>query len=134
MKKILFLILVISSFMLLSCTDGGKQNETLHYNTVNIIIDGQVKYTAKYENDAQTTALNLLKKICDEFSIDYSHLDGYINAVDGYSNTAQKGWLYFFNGEMPDVGASDYTITKGFDNTIDFKYMKYSEAFPENNE
>ncbi len=137
MKKILFLVLLVSIFMLFSCADGKsqhEQNDALHYNTVNITIDRELKYTAKYENNAQTTALDLLEKICNEFSIDFSHLDGYINSVDGYNNTAQKGWMYFFNGEMPDVGASDYIITKGYDNTVDFKYMNYSEAFPETNE
>lgn len=153
MKKFLHLILivVIAATVLSSCksddtalddvlqnTDDVQQNvqvdnnaAELHYNTINIIEDGELKYTAKYENDAEITAFELLEKICADQNIEYGHLDGYVNSVDGLDNAADRGWLYYFNGEMPDVGASDYTIIKGFDNTVDFKYMKYSEAFSE---
>ena len=141
MKKLLFftLITLMTIFSLFSCVDSGKKptdndkntSGTAHYNTINIIVNGEVLHTAKYENNAQTTPFDLLVRICQDKKIEYAHLDGYVNSVSGYNNTADRGWLYFFNNQMPDVGASDYKITKGYDNTIDFKYMKYSEAFSE---
>lgn len=105
--------------------------ESNHYNTISIFIDHEIKYTAKYPNMGETTAFELLKMLCDNEEIELSHLDGYVNGIDGYSNTADKGWVYYFNGEMPDVGPDNYTIAKGHDNLVEFKYLKYSEAFPE---
>ena len=160
MKKILFLLLtaVFVVFSLISCNnndlpeqadpkvqqpevstsknnqpaDNGVQPEQGdYYNTINIVIDGEAKYTAKYPNTVEITVFELLKKICEDQNINYQHLEGYVNSIADYNNTATEGWIYYFNGEMPDVGASDCVISKGFDNTLDFKYMKYSEAFPE---
>lgn len=157
MKKILLLITIaiFAAVTLISCTSndvgeengdmrqnaddtvqdvqGEKEKESseLCYNTINIIEDGELKYSAKYENTEEITVFELLCKICADQNIEYGHLDGYVNSVDGLDNAADRGWLYYFNGEMPDVGAADYTIVKGFDNTVEFKYMKYTEAFGE---
>lgn len=157
MKRILLLatMAIFAAFTLISCTsndvdegngdisqnvddtaqnvqsENEKEVAELYYNTINIIEDGELKYSAQYENTAEITAFELLCKICDDQNIEYGHLDGYVNSIDGLDNAADRGWLYYFNGEMPDVGAADYTIVKGFDNTVEFKYMKYSEAFGE---
>lgn len=142
-KSIIFAIITLMSVVLLvSCGDNTDASiapsleernisDSAQYNTINIIVNGELIHTAKYENNTEITAFDLLKRICEEQGIEYSHLDGYVNSVSGYANTAESGWLYFFNNEMPDVGASDFKITKGYDNIVDFKFMKYSEAFPE---
>ena len=156
MKKVLItmMILCMSIFAFAACNEKSEVEvpendaeanvtvETLednaaaepqadHYNVISIFIDHNIKNTAKYPNTAEITAFDLLKKICDDEGIELSHLDGYVNGIDGYSNTADKGWVYYFNGEMPDVGPADYTIAKGHDNVVEFKYLKYSEVFPE---
>ncbi|MBE6687913.1 MAG: DUF4430 domain-containing protein [Ruminococcaceae bacterium] len=150
MKKFLFLVIFILLTMLFlaSCsnaentsiengditsevgTSGAVFDPNAKFNTISIIVDGEVKYSGKYENNESITAFELLKKFCEDNALEYAHLDGYVNSIAGYNNSAERGWLYFFNGEMPTAPASDYNIVKGYDNTIEFKYMKYSEAFP----
>ena len=88
-----------------------SQSEAEHYNRISIFIDHEIMNTAEYPNTGEMTAFELLKKICDDEGIELSHLDGYVNGIDGYSNTAEKGWVYYFNGEMPNVGPADYIIT-----------------------
>ena len=150
MKKTLLLLIlsVLTAIFLVSCQNDAQpvqesektvninaeqtEQQAEHYNTINVIINGETAYSAKYGNTAETTPLELLKKLCADNDIEVRHLDGYVNSVAGYTNAMDKGWIFFFNGKMPtDVGASDLKITKGYDNTVDFKYMMYSEAFPE---
>ncbi len=129
MKKTLLsaLMLVVVAVMFVGC----KSDSDVKYNTVNIIVNGEVRYTEKYENNSEITVFALLEKLCEDKKIEIKHLDGYVNSIDGLDNNAESGWLYYLNGEMPSVGANDCTILGGFDNTIEFKYLKYSEAFPE---
>ena len=147
-KTLLILILaVFSTVLLVSCkkdippiqepnvgnsVQAEQEPAAEHYNTINVIINGETVYSAKYGNVAETTPLELLKKLCADNEIEMRHLEGYVNSIAGYTNAVDKGWIFFFNEKMPtDVGASDLKITKGYDNTVDFKYMMYSEAFPE---
>ena len=152
MKKLLvtLMILCVSAFALTACNDKTESEankseeeenvavETLeenaeaeHYNRVSIFIGNEIMNTAKYPNMGEITVFELLKKLCDDEEIELSHLDGYVNGIAGYSNTGDEGWVYYFNGEMPDVGPESCTIAKGHDNLVEFKYLKYSEAFPE---
>lgn len=152
MKKVLItvMILCMAAFVFVACNDkaevevpenGAEENiavetleenvEAANHNRISIFIGENIKNTAKYPNTEEITAFELLKKLCDDEGIELSHLDGYVNGIDGYNNTADEGWVYYFNGEMPNVAASDYTILKGHDNVVEFKYLKYSEVFPE---
>lgn len=128
MKKYIFLTIMLFSaiFSFASCKNSEQK-----YNTVNIIIDGKTEYTAQYINDKETTALDLLKRICEDKNIKMEHLDGHVNSIAGINNTVHKTWVYDFNGQRPDVYPSNYIINKGYDNVINFSYLDRAKAFEE---
>ncbi|MBQ9940930.1 MAG: DUF4430 domain-containing protein [Clostridia bacterium] len=146
-KILVFISVCLLAFVMVSCRSDISENtntynydngeiksgdmEQTEYNTVNIYIGSELKYTKKYPNTSSVTVFDLIDTFCREQDIQLSHLDGYINGIDGVLNSADRGWFYYFNGNMPEASAADYTIVKGNDNVIDFKYLKFSEAFPE---
>jgi len=66
------------------------------------------------------TAMNALMKAADQLDLELDGASqGYIREINrrGYSGlrefdmTSQSGWMYKMNGIMPNVGASQYTIS-----------------------
>lgn len=69
---------------------------------------------------AGDTAMKALEKAADQLDLELDGASqGYIREINrrGYSGlrefdmTSQSGWMYKMNGEMPNIGASQYTIS-----------------------
>lgn len=66
------------------------------------------------------TAMNALKEAAKKLDLELDGADqGYVREINrrGYSGlrefdmTSQSGWMYKMNGKMPNIGASQYTIS-----------------------
>ena len=72
---------------------------------------------AEYEVDASETLWQVLKRVFDAHSFDYSNPSGnYISSINGlaeFTNGKNSGWMYTVNGTHPKVGVSAQYLKQG---------------------
>lgn len=63
------------------------------------------------------TALSALTTAAVEINLLYFIKDTafgpFVHTINGYIPSGDSGWLYAVNGQMPSVGASNYTLSPG---------------------
>lgn len=157
MKKTLCTALcVIFCFLLCSCSTGEKESyrdtctllieceEVLkHYDDLNkektgvVPEDGIIFAETECGFNEGESVYDVLRRVCNENKI---HLDASITPayntayVKGINNLYEfdcgefSGWTYMVNGELPQFGCSDYTLTQG--DRVVFHYIcEFSAEF-----
>ena len=79
------------------------------------------------------TLIRVFEDAVKENKLQYENNDSYISGISNiYAGDFGElsGWLYYVNGEIPDVGANDYILDDG--DEIAFVYFDdYNDAFVE---
>lgn len=112
-----------------------------HTEAIDVVVNNEQSVTLSIEGlyeDTQvpitsdTTALSLLEKLNEEdpglqLEIEtYEGLGSLVTAIAGQKNGDDNHyWQYTVNGEMPMVGAGDYTLTDGETVAWEFKASEF---------
>ena len=83
---------------------------------INIAVSGQ-----------EPTAEDAILAACQQEKLSYTLTDGLFDHFNGQASTATKGWLFYLNGQLSEVGAKEVKLEDGF--TIVMRYEDYQEAF-----
>lgn len=128
MKKIIsvFLAVLIFAFAFSGCT--GTEEKQL-FGTVAIVgPDGEmILDTELYVSAENATAADAVKEACSQVRLSYTYENGMFDNFGGIASGEEKGWLFYNDGELSEVGAGGCDIGNAFE--IEFKYENYSESF-----
>lgn len=114
---------LLVTFNVKNATNWLQNASTNHkdYNKVKNALEGFSQFQAiTIPVKVGDTAMNALVKAADQLDLELDGASqGYIREINrrGYSGlrefdmTSQSGWMYKMNGIMPNVGASQYTIS-----------------------
>lgn len=90
-------------------------------STEKTILDQQVVLTD------DMTAGRAVKDACQSQRMAYVVEDGLYSSFDGIASTQTDGWLFYYNGELPDNGADDVVLNDG--DIVEFRFVNFDEAF-----
>lgn len=146
MKRIIALVLaLIASVTVFSCKDNNSEAEIsvnlsvtcrevvenigneiygISEEKAEIVPESGIIYENNTScNDGRNAYELLIESLQDE-KIHYEASDGYIKSIGNiYEGDCGKysGWMFYVNGEIAEVGASDYVVKAG--DEIEFKYV-----------
>lgn len=75
----------------------------------------------------EANAGQAVKNACQSKGFAYQEKDGLYDGFGGVESTKTDGWLFYLNGEQPEVGANDAPVKEG--DLVEFRYLNYDEAF-----
>lgn len=84
--------------------------------------------TVAVKKDAPT-AQDALVQACQSKKLAYQNKNGLFDGFGGVESTQEDGWLFYFNGELPEKGVADVLLEDNGENLIEMKFVNYSEAF-----
>jgi hypothetical protein len=116
-KTLLFVITLMLLIALAACAPQADVPE---------VPDFSVEATATAA-DVGRSAADLLTQTMDDNGITYTVESGYFDNIGGFASTdSGDGWLFYYNGELPSVGAESITLNEG--DTVAFRWGNYYEA------
>jgi hypothetical protein len=97
-----------------------------HSAALTIDFGNRKTYSITQDIPATTSAFDLLQIVSSRQNIpltfkSYS-FGTLVESIDGLKNTPQKAWIYFVNGQSPNVGADKYLLQPG--DKVDWQYIK----------
>ena len=141
-KILAFFFAVVTLICLVSCSgnDGGLSCKvSVDCSAVSQQMDEKIapkdgKYILPLTEVTFTQGDTLDEVLISAFKenkLHYEATDGYFTAVGNlYTGDFgdMSGWLYYVNGEIPEIGTKEYTVNNG--DTIEFVYFDdYNKAF-----
>lgn len=129
------LMLVIGFFIGLNFdlekTASSQNSRNFSVDRATFIISIENTFPLVWANEVIPTGLSLfeiIKQKTSEKKIEFSYKDyggsmgAFITSINGFSNTKDKWWQYYVNGEYAKVGISNYKVQVG--DVIEFKLTK----------
>ncbi len=127
---------------------GGSSGGSSDSDKVKFSIKGPEGYilsTRSITFESGESVLDLTKRICDAYDIEFDPNRGYVSSIGGIAEKdygENSGWTYYIDGEKPNIGAgmidveagqriqwiytSDYTKDKDYDPNVSFNDMSSS--------
>lgn len=127
MKKLMSILMVLSMVLVLFTACGEKQ--TIKAEVKIISAEETLLETEVEVSGENPTVKDALLAACQQEKMAYTNKDGLFDNFGGIASTTEDGWLFYFNGELPDKGVSDVLLEKEGENLIEMKYENYNEAF-----
>lgn len=146
MKRIIaFVLALVTSVTVFSCKDNKSDNEinfklsvtcgevvenigSETYGISEEKIDIVPQNGIIFQNDVSCAdgrnAYEIIIELLQKEKLHYEASDGYIKSIGNiYEGDCGKysGWMFYVNGEIAEVGASDYVVKAG--DEIEFKYI-----------
>ncbi len=144
MKKTYKIILIASSLVLtlligfllglnfnIEKTASPQDSRSFSMDRATFVINTGKSMSLVWANEIIPSGLNLfeiLKMKAKEKDIEFSYKDYggsmgiFITSINGFSNTKDKWWQYYVNGEYAKVGISNYKVQVG--DVIEFRFDK----------
>ena len=127
MKKVLMLIIALLMTAMLFTACGEKDSIKAQVRIISAeetLLDTEVEVSGE-----NLMVKDALLKACQDNKMAYTNKDGLFDNSNGIASTLEDGWLFYFNGELPDKGVYDVPLKKDGENLIEMKYVNYAEAF-----
>lgn len=127
MKKVLMLIIALLMTVMLFTACGEKDSIKAQVRIISAeetLLDTEVEVSGE-----NLMVKDALLKACQDNKMAYTNKDGLFDNFNGIASTLEDGWLFYFNGELPDKGVYDVPLKKDGENLIEMKYVNYAEAF-----
>ncbi len=128
-KGFLSLFLLVSIFCLAACatTDTATTESSSTQEVVETQLTAVIAITVNDQTNTTEVTFSegdsLMAVLKDNFEI--KETSGLVTAIDGVSQDEAKGlyWMYDINGQMAEVGVSDYELQDG--DLIEFYQVVY---------
>ena len=127
MKKVFMLIIALLMTVMLFTACGEKDSIKAQVRIISAeetLLDTEVEVSGE-----NLMVKDALLKACQDNKMAYTNKDGLFDNFNGIASTLEDGWLFYFNGELPDKGVYDVPLKKDGENLIEMKYVNYAEAF-----
>ena len=118
----------VKAKLVVNCMEviDNLNNETyaIKQEKVDIVPENGVVFDSDVDYVPGTNAFDLLIEILKNNKIQFEAKDGYVRAIGNiYEGDCGKfsGWMFYINGNLSDVGATDYEVSEN--DIIEFKYV-----------
>lgn len=128
MKRSLLLLLVVLALALAACgVDGTGDQVTASFRLVGAEGEEILAYTEPAP--AGSSAADYILAACQSAKLAYTFSDGYFDNFNGVASGTEKGWLFYVDDAIAQLGAAEIELTEGL--RLEFRYTSFAEAFPE---
>lgn len=117
----IFALIAISGFLFLTYQNRQRNPQVQGTNDQKQVETAQANsYSVTYQGEDDKNVMELLKTKANVVT-KQSSFGEYVDEINGIKGgTDNKYWIFYVNGKMAEVGASDY-VTKSLD-TIEWKF------------
>lgn len=118
MLILLALAIIIAVISLLGFFQISNEKNIGNVTLIITVFDNSETHKYNFEN---ITALKLLQ-MDNEVNTTYSKYGAFVNCINNICSNSNYYWMYYANGGMASVGASEYKIKDN--DIVEFRYEK----------